>query len=188
MENQIRTLFIGEIQRNCDFALVAYGDMTKYMQPTDKETLDRFWLSAESFLIAVANISKILWPSRPNKCNKCNFQPDLPPEVSTRRLELRTILDVDNSSPINSRKFRNYFEHYDFQIEEWAKKSNKQVIFDSNIGTIGPIIRNLSNSISIRRNFNSSDMILYFVDESYNVNQVLKAVQDLLNKTKTVNL
>jgi hypothetical protein len=43
---EIRTLFMGEIQRNCDFALVAYGDMTKYIQPTDKETLDRFWLSA----------------------------------------------------------------------------------------------------------------------------------------------
>jgi hypothetical protein len=94
---------MGEIQRNCDLALVAYGDMTKNIQRTDKETLDRFWLSAESFLIAVANISKILWPSRPSKCNKCTFQPELSPEVPIRRQDLRTILDVDNSSPINSR-------------------------------------------------------------------------------------
>jgi hypothetical protein len=38
--------------------LVAYGNITKYIRATDKETLDRFWLSVESFLIAVANISK----------------------------------------------------------------------------------------------------------------------------------
>ena len=67
MDNQIRTLFIGEIQRNCDFALVAYGDMMRYAQPTDKETFDRFWLSVEMFLITVSNIAKILWPSRQNK-------------------------------------------------------------------------------------------------------------------------
>lgn len=99
--------------------------MTKYMQPTDKETLDRFWLSVESFLIAVANISKILWPSHPSKCNKCNFQPELSPEISARRQDLLTVLDINNSSPINSRKFRNYLEHYDFRMEELAKKSNK---------------------------------------------------------------
>ena len=99
--------------------------MTKYMQPTDKKTLDRFWLSVESFLIAVANISNILWPSHPSKCNKCNFQPELSPEISARRQDLLTVLDINNSSPINSRKFRNYLEHYDFRMEELAKKSNK---------------------------------------------------------------
>lgn len=131
---------------------------------------------------------KILWPSRPSKCNKCNFQPELCPEASTRRQDLRTILDVDNSSPLALRKFRNYFEHYDSKIEEWAKKPNKQVIFDSNIGVIESIISNPSNSISIRRNFDSSNMILYFGDESYNVSQVIRAVQDLSNKTKSFHL
>jgi hypothetical protein len=161
--------------------------MKKYMQPTNKAGLDRFWISAELFLMAVANIAKILWPSRPNKCGKCEFQPELPPEVSTRRQQLRTILDVDDSSPINSRKVRNYFQHYDERIEKLAKR-NKELIFDSNIGNTEYIISNSGDSISLRRNFDSSNQTLYIGDEPYNVTQVLNAVQELLNKTKTLSI
>ena len=77
------TLLIGEIQRNCDFVLLAHKDMVRCLESMklgDKEAIDRFWLSVESFLITVANISKILWlwPSPP-----CGFE--LSTEVSSRR-------------------------------------------------------------------------------------------------------
>ena len=65
LEKRIWELFRGEILRNCDFALLAYGDMMKYSQFSygEKARVDRLWLSVESFLIVVANVSKILWPS-----------------------------------------------------------------------------------------------------------------------------
>ena len=62
LEDPIKTLFIGEIQRNCEFASIAYdGNMVKYshsMKAGDNKTLNRFWISVESFLVASANISK----------------------------------------------------------------------------------------------------------------------------------
>jgi hypothetical protein len=181
-------LLVGEIRRNCDFAVLAYGDIAKYVKPTNNDELNRFWLSAESFLVAVANISKILWPMPPTKCKKCNFQPEIKPELSSRREALRTLLAVDDLSPIKSRRFRNHFEHYDFEIEEWASKPGRQCVFDSNIGAIESIIRNPSHSISYRRNFDSSNFILYFGDEEYNLNQVIKAVKDLKDKARSTNL
>lgn len=53
-------LFLGEIQRQCNFALIAYEEMKSslnMMKPGDNKELDHFWYSVQSFLVAVANIS-----------------------------------------------------------------------------------------------------------------------------------
>jgi hypothetical protein len=187
LEDAIRTLLIGEIQRNGEFALLAYGDFINYlgsMKTGDSHLLDRFWFSVESFLIAVANISKILWPSRPNRCVKCGFQPDVPSDVSARRQDLRKFLTLDDSSPIASRKFRNHFEHYDFRIEEWAKKAQTKGIIDSNIGPPTSVIIHPPNKYAYMRNFDPSKFILHFRDEEYEIKPVVTAIQDLLNKVR----
>jgi hypothetical protein len=177
-------LLVGEIRRNCDFAVLACGDMTKCANALNNDQLNRFWLSAESFLVAVANISKILWPSPPTSpCKKCNFQPQLNPEMTSRRESIRKLLSVEDSSPLRSRKFRNHFEHYDERIEEWATKPAKQLIFDSNIGAVKSIIQNPSQSVSYRRNFDSSNFVLYFDDEEYHINEIIRSVKDLKNKS-----
>jgi hypothetical protein len=179
LENQIRTLLIGEIQRNCDLALLAHKDILKYldsMKPGDKETLDRFWLSIESFLISVANISKILWPSPP-------IGSELPTEVSSRREALRGLLSIDDLSPLKQKKFRNHFEHYDFRIEKYAKDYEDTTIVDSNIGPISSVVSGVNNVVM--RDFDTDKFVLRFRDEEYSINQVVTAVHDLLNKAKS---
>lgn len=103
-------LFLGEIQRQCNFALIAYEAMITYvkeMRQGDNKELDRFWYSVQSFLVAVANISKILWPS-----GFCGSERS--PELEARGAKLRTLLSADELSILKSREFRNHFEHYDF--------------------------------------------------------------------------
>jgi hypothetical protein len=173
---------IGEIKRNCDLALLAHKDILKYlgsMKPGDKETLDRFWLSVESFLITVANTSKILWPSPP-------IGSDLPTEVSSRRESLRGLLSVDDSSPLKHKKFRNHFEHYDFRIEKYAKDYENLTIIDSNIGPIDSVFSGANNVIM--RHFDTDKFVLRFRDEEYSINQIVTAVNDLLEKTKSVQV
>lgn len=173
---------IGEIQRNCDLALLSHKDTLKYLgsiKPGDKETLDRFWLSIESFLITVANISKILWPSPP-------IGSELPTEVSSRREALRALLSVDDSSLLKQKKFRNHFEHYDFRIEKYAKDYENTTIVDSNIGPIDSVVSG-RNSV-IMRHFDTDKFVLRFRDEEYSINQVVTAVHELLDKTKSVQL
>ena len=186
MDDVIITLFLGEIKRNCEFALIAYEDILKYSQsikPGDYNTLNRLWLSLELFLIAFANISKILWPSRSNRCSKCKFQPELPQDMLGRRQKLRTILSIEESSPLAFRTFRNYFEHYDNELERWVKKSQSKIIVDSNIGPIESIDLNPKNPIAYMRHFDQYKCILYFRGKEFDIKQAVLIVSDLLNKT-----
>jgi len=66
--------------------------------------------SAHSFLIHVANVSKLFLPDR-STIRKW-------PDARTRGDELRRELEVTQNSPIKDRKFRNHFEHYDDRIQE----------------------------------------------------------------------
>jgi hypothetical protein len=171
---------VGEIQRNCDFALLAYNDMVRCldsMKPGDKKILDRFWLRVESLLISVANISKILWPS-----------PGSSTEVYSRRAALRTHLSVDDTSPIKSKTFRNHFEHYDTRIEEWAKEYFNKIIIDSNIGPIDSVIISVNGTLYYMRNFDPHKFTLHIRGEEYDINKVMTAVKELLAKTKTDQL
>jgi hypothetical protein len=92
-------LLLGEIQRQCNFTIIAYEAMktsVKKMRPGDNKELDQFWYSVQSFLVAVANISKILWPS-----TSCDSK--LPLEVDAYRKTLRGLLSVDETSVLKSR-------------------------------------------------------------------------------------
>lgn len=182
----IITLFLGEIKRNCEFALIAYEDILKYSQsiiPGDYKALNRLWLSLELFLITLANVSKILWPSKSNNCGKCKFQPELPQDMLARRQKLKTILSIEESSPLAFRTFRNYFEHYDSELEHWIKKSGSKIIVDSNIGPIESIDLNPKSPMAYMRNFDQSKCILHFRGKEFDIKQAALIVRDLLNKT-----
>jgi hypothetical protein len=186
LEDVIITLFLGEIRRNCEFALTAYEDILKYSQsikPGDYKTLNRLWLSLELFLIAFANVSKILWPSKCNRCSKCKFLPELPQDMLARRQKLKTILSIEESSPLAFRTFRNYFEHYDSELERWVKKSESKIIVDSNIGPIESIDLNPNNPRAYMRNFDQYKCILHFRGKEFDIKQAALIVRDLLNKT-----
>jgi hypothetical protein len=169
LDNRIRILLIGEIRRNCDFALLAHKDMVMVLsklKSNDKDLLDRFWLAVESFLMSVANISKILWPSAP--------------ELSNRRKDLRVYLSIDDNSPLRSRTFRNHCEHYDERIEEWAKDYGDKIIIDSNIGSIQQVITGLNkNNLFYIRNFDPYNFVLTVRGQEYEFNHVLTAIKNL---------
>jgi hypothetical protein len=63
------------------------------------------WCSVQSILVAVGNISKILWPNEKYKI---------------RGERLRELLKIEKDNLLSSRKFRNnFFEHYDERVEEY---------------------------------------------------------------------
>src|SRR2546427_584199 len=88
-----------EIERQCAFALLAWDDLQGA-----KYRANRVWYSIQSLLVAVANISKILWPRK--KLDEARGGP------------LRHHFGIRNDSVLKSREFRNCFEHYDEQLED----------------------------------------------------------------------
>ena len=182
MSSQI--LLISELRTQCMFALIAYNDLIKSLESLesiasrDKEKLDRCWYSIEAFLIAVANISRILWPSSPGGSA-------VPSEVSSQRENLRNLLALDDSSPLKPRRLRNYLDLYEVRIEEWAATLTDRILIDSNIVPIDFLSGTDPNQIASMRNFDPQTRTLYFADEKYELEKVVKAVSQLLEKIKS---
>jgi hypothetical protein len=177
----IQDLLIGEIRTQCSFALMAYEDLIRSLElikQADTDELDRFWYSIQAFLLAISNVSKILWPSAP-------FGSELPAEMSSRREHLRNSLSIEQSSPLIPRKFRNYPEHYDIELEEWIAKSKDEMLVDSNIGPIDLDPATPPSSISYMRNFDPVRFTLILKDEEYQIREIVKAINDLTQKIKT---
>jgi hypothetical protein len=70
------------------------------------ESLDDFWFWMQSFLVAAASVSRLLWGTNP--------------KAEARREPLRQALGVDDASPVRDRTLRNHFEHLDERIETSA--------------------------------------------------------------------
>ncbi len=75
----------------------------------------RFWYSAQGFLLAVAKISRTLWPAeRDHRAGRSS--------PSSRGIELRKHLGLPARSPLTDRAVRNQFEHFDERLDLWAER------------------------------------------------------------------
>jgi len=157
-------IFQHEVERQCKFALIAAQDLNQALQSPD---MDRIWYSVQAFLVAAGNISKLLWPSKPH--------------LPKRGDELRASLSVEDSSPLQPRKFRNHFEHFDERLENWAVSSKRHNFADSNVGPPGMIV-GLDPEDYIR-NFDTTNFAVTFRGDVYHLQPIVDAVRDLWEKT-----
>jgi hypothetical protein len=160
-------VFKSEIKYQCKFAFISAENMEKFLKGSDDDvSMDFFWYSVQSFLVASANISKLLWNSE-----------KMAPEMSR---QIRTDLEVENNSPLRSRRFRNLFEHYDEQITEWMKKSTSKNYISSNVGPRGFISG--VDTKDMFRNYYSDENVLTFRGEEYKVQPVLDEIYRIYMK------
>jgi len=164
MDNFISGIFYREIERQCKFALIASEDIQKSLMSNFNDK-DRLWYSLQTFLIAVGNISKILWP--PNK------------KYTNRGQDLLQKIGIDDNSFIKTRDFRNYFEHFDERLEDWARQSKSRNFVDSNIGSITNAITGIDPKDFIR-NFDPNTFELTFRGDLYQLNPVINEIKEIM--------
>jgi hypothetical protein len=90
--------------------------------PTGRTPPDALeWMPLETFLIFTARVSKMLKPVGLNIKPK---NPVLKLDAYNRRKfrgeKLRTILNIEATSPVLDRKVRDASEHFDERLDEWA--------------------------------------------------------------------
>jgi hypothetical protein len=124
------------------------------------------WSSIQSILVASGNISKVLWPVF--KKNK------------ERGERLRQILNVEDDNILSNRTFRNHFEHYDERIEKWFEDQPSAVYIDL---SMNPSMRGWG-AYNTHRGYNQLDNTLVFRGEILGLNEVMKAINELLDKCK----
>ena len=163
MPNMILKIFLSELERQCNFARIAFEQINAGLK---MKNIEFVWYSIQNVLIAVANISKILWPSSKR--------------YEERGKKIREILNIDDNFLIKSRKFRNHFEHFDERIEDWVRKSKNHNFVDSNIGPIN-MIQGFDQK-DIFRNFDPVKWELIFHGESFDLVEAKKEVEILYRK------
>ena len=109
---------------------------------------------------------KLLWP--------------LKSTAAKRGEELRAALEVDDSSPLEPRSFRNHFEHFDERLETWATSSAHRNFVDSNVGSAGRITG--VDAADCLRNFDPDTFTVTFRGDTYSLKPVVDALRGLHQK------
>lgn len=90
------------------------------------------------------------------------------------------MLKVQNGNILSSRKFRNHFEHYDEPIDEWFRDNSNAVYSDL---PINPFLRT-SWRTTDHRGYNSFSKTLVFRGKTLNLEELLRALNEILVKCK----
>jgi hypothetical protein len=165
-------VFIGEIVLQSQIAQRAAERLM--VGDEDRDHIET-WCSIQSILGAVGNVSKILWPIKK--------------KYEMRGERLRQLLKVENDNPLSDRNFRNnFFEHYDERVEEYFQNNRQGGYTDLamnphfNSGLFGYIPE------YTHRGYNSFNNTLVFRDEILDLNELLLAVDNILNNCKPYSL
>lgn len=159
-------IFIGEIVLQSKIAQRAAERLKATHNNFDNVEV---WCSIQSILVSTANVSKILWPHK---------------QYNARGERLRQMLKIEQDNPLASRKFRNYFEHYDERIEERFEKYSGGVYVDLAMNTSFSG-RGLTND---HRGYNSLDNTLMFRGELLDLTRILKALEQIFENCKPYTL
>jgi hypothetical protein len=104
MNDKELTLYLSEIEEQCRFATIAWKEI-------ETGNPDTQWYSIQALLVAVANVSRLLWPDKRGNAE--------------RGRELRKRLSIGDNHPFKSTDMRNAFEHSDQRLDSWVASAER---------------------------------------------------------------
>src|SRR6266566_1966315 len=160
-------VFLGEIEYQSQFAARAAEQLKTCTEKSDPIGI---WSAVQSILIAAANVSKILWPTRPRS--------------GPRGAALRALLAIEGSNALSDRKFRNHFEHYDERIEDWLSSTHSVTYTDPIIGSPPGFLRDFPENA--HRGYNPATQTLSFRGDSTNLGAILRALDEIRQRCRQI--
>jgi hypothetical protein len=165
METSLLRQFQREIERQCQFAMIALQDMDEASANSDGKL---FWYSVQGLLVAVESISRLLWP--PN------------PDASERGAALRENLGVGEDSPLKSRDFVERFLRYEESLEKWHESSEHRRFFDSYTEPLDVLAETPPEDRF--RGYQLEENALLFHSETYELAPISQALEELQRKAE----
>ena len=165
MEKVLIRHFQVEVERQCQFAMIALQDMEEASANSDGKL---FWYSVQNLLVAVGRISRLLWPSGPLFPN--------------RGAELRKTLGVGEDSPLKALEFVEHFEHFDKRLETWYVTSEQHRFFDSYTEPLDVLAETPPEDRF--RGYQLERNVLLFHGESYEIGPISLALEELQRKAE----
>jgi hypothetical protein len=175
MDDFTQRVFLGELQRQCTFALRAFAAIEVCAKHGLGEEL---FYHVQGFLIATANVSKILYPDQHAK------QPALRAACQKRGRDLRALLGVQASSVFERREARNHFEHFDERVQEWAERGSGRNFIDGNILVQTPVAQAFpgAHPRDIFRLYSTPPPAVWFWSQEYPLQPFVDAMVALLRE------
>jgi len=165
MEKTLLRQFQIEVERQCQFAMIALQDMDEASANSDGRL---FWYSVQGLMVAVGRISRLLWP------------PD--PLFPKRGPELRESLGVGEDSPLRALEFVEHFEHFDKRLETWYVTSEHRRFFDSYTEPLDVLAETAPGDRF--RGFQTETNAVLFHGQPYEIGQISRAVEELQAKAE----
>jgi hypothetical protein len=151
VDRQLVGIMLLEVRVQATNGLLAASDLVAALDQSDT---DRVWYSVHGFLVAAGNLSKLMWPAK---------------GYEERGMVLRTILQVDDASPLGPRSFRNHWEHFDERLQEWAESSKHRNIVDRMTGSLSAI----QGSSDVLRHVDPEAGLITFRGDEYRISPIV---------------
>jgi hypothetical protein len=163
-------LLMSEIKNQCEMVEIAVNGINHFHN-NESIPVKQLWFNVQGLLIATANISKIFW----------NYERTESEEVTY----LKGLLEVNDTSKIKSRFFRNIFEHYDENIIEWSSKRTSNSVAISNVLPKSTNLGIPTNN-TFKTYYNDVNSIA-FQNKEYKLQPVIKEVARIYEKIKSID-
>ncbi|WP_249593630.1 hypothetical protein [Peribacillus frigoritolerans] len=164
MDKFLIEILMSEIKNQCEMVKIAVEGINSYQNETKESA--QLWFNVQGLLIATSNISKILW----------SYEREEPKEVTY----LKSLLEIDDSSKVKSRFFRNLFEHYDRHLIEWGKNRKTNSFATSNTFPKGMNLGIPTENI-FKTYYNDVNAIA-FQNKEYELQPVIREVARIYDK------
>ncbi len=165
METHLLRQFQREVERQCQFTMIALQDMEEASANGDGKL---FWYSMQNLVVAVGRISRLLWP------------PD--PLFPKRGEELRDSLNVGEESPLRALGFVEHFEHFDKRLETWQVTSRHHRFFDSYTEPLDVLAETAPEDRM--RGYDTDRNAVLFNGEAFELDPVSHAVEELQRRAE----
>jgi hypothetical protein len=164
MNDKELTLYLSEIEEQCRFATIAWKEI-------ETNNPDTQWYSIQALLVAVANVSRLLWPDESGNAERAR--------------ELRKRLSIGDDHPFKSGDMRNAFEHSDQRLDAWVASAERG--FHVGAMYIEPGSGALDDS-RFGRNFDRDTGVVTFNRQRYDIGLAASEAHLLRQKaTKVMN-
>lgn len=159
--------FYQEIAHQCMFAKMSIEYLISCRTRTSNG-LNREYYHIQSLLVALGNISKILWPIMKRGDKKGN-------ELrKARGKELREALGIKHGSALESRLLRDTFEHFDERMDKWFGAADRWRFSDRNVGSMLE-----SMAEDKLRTFIPKAWTIIYCEKEFKLSPAIKAVCEL---------
>lgn len=182
MDDHLLAIFQGELETQCQFVMMGAVHVNANLERRDSTGV---WFGLQAVLISASNASKLLWGAGRNK--------EEARRLHEARRRLRESVNVDDSSPLNNRRVRNSFEHFDERIDSWFTESKHRNYIGRTIGDAGGNTFVFSDPTAAEEHvlfghFDPSTTIVSFWDRSTALQPIVAEIEQILAALKNIRL